>query len=241
MIAETDKNIIIIEDEYSIAMDIEMRLQKMGYRVVGIANSYNDALPLLLEESVDIALLDINLGEEKSGIDLGKLIRSKFNIPIVFITAYTDSKTFSEALEANPMGFITKPFKDADLHNNIQLAFNKFSKEVESSPEFKTDNKYIFIKDKGVFQQVEIDSILWIEAMDNYTIVHTKNEKLVVHAFLKDVLLRLGSPFVRIHRSHAVAMNKITTIEDNVVYIGKTFLIISQNYRSDLLDRMNIL
>ncbi len=241
MITETDKNIIIIEDEYSIAMDMELRLNKMGYNVIGIATNYNDALPLLLEKDIDIALLDINLNCEKTGIDLGKLIFNKFNIPIVFITAYTDVKTFSDALEANPMGFITKPFKDADLHNNIQLAINKFLKVIESNPDLKNDNQCLFIKDKGVFQQININDILWIEAMDNYTVVHTNNGKHIAHAFLKDVLTKLGSGFVRIHRSHAVALSKITTIEDNVVYIGKTFLIISQNYRNELLEKMKIL
>lgn len=241
MTPETDKNILIIEDEFPIAMDIEIRLQKMGYQVIGIANSYKDALPFLLEENIDIALLDINLNSEKSGIDLAKLIKNKFNIPVIFITAYTDHKTFSDALEAEPMGFITKPFKDADLYNNIQLAFVKFTKKNEDEVSFETDSQHFFIKDKGVYQQIDIQDIVWIEAMDNYTIVHTINGKFTVHAFLKDVLKQLGNNFVRIHRSHAVALDKITAIEDNVVYVGKTFLIISQNYRTNLLERIKIL
>ncbi len=237
----TDKNILIIEDEFSIAMDMEMRLQKMGYNVAGIATNYKDALAVLLEESIDIALLDINLNSDKSGIDIGKIIKEKFNIPIVFITAYTDAKTFNDALEANPMGYITKPFKDADLNNNIQLAFNKFVKTLDENPELKIDNKYFFIKDKGVLKQVNIDDILWVEAMDNYTIVHTSAGKHIVNAFLKDVLIKLGRDFIRIHRSHAVALKKITSIEDNVVYIGKTFLIISQSYKANLLERLEVI
>lgn len=235
------KNILIIEDEFSIAMDMEMRLQNMGYNVVGIANNYNDALPLLLESDIDIALLDINLSSEKSGIDLGKLIRDKFNIPIMFITAYTDPKTFAEAAEAEPMGFITKPVKDADLRNNIELALVKFTQKVASNPEIETANNQIFVKDKGVLKQVNIDEIVWLEALDNYTILHTDGGNHIVHAFLKDVLSKLGGSFVRIHRSHAVALAKITSVEDNLVYVGKEFLIVSQNYRNDLMERMNIL
>ncbi len=241
MTFQTAKNILIIEDEFSIALDIEMRLQKMNYQVAGIATNYNDALPFLLEDTIDLALLDINLNSEKSGIDLGKLILNKFNIPIIFITAYTDSKTFADALEANPMGFITKPFKDADLYNNIQLAFRKFEKFSESNSSFKIDNQNLFIKVKGILQQISINEILWIEAMDNYTIIHTTGKNHIVHAFLKTVLERLGDNFIRIHRSHAVALNKISAIEDNLVYIEKTFLIISQNYRNNLIGRINIL
>ncbi len=239
--SDTDKSILIIEDEFSIAMDMEMRLQKMGYNVAGIATNYKDALSVLLEESIDIALLDINLNGDKTGIDIGKIIKEKFNIPIIFITAYTDEKTFNDALEANPMGYITKPFKDADLHNNIQLAFNKFVKTLDENPELKLDNKFFFIKDKGVLKQVNIEDISWVEAMDNYTIVHTATGKHIVNAFLKDVLIKLGSEFIRIHRSHAVALKKITSIEDNVVYIGKTFLIISQSYKANLLERLEVI
>lgn len=234
-------NILIIEDEFSIALDMEMRLQKMGYRVIGIANNYNDALPFLLESDIDIALLDINLNAEKSGIDLGKLIRDKFNIPIMFITAYTDAKTFAEAAEAEPMGFITKPFKDADLRNNIELALTKFSQKVISNPELKLEDQQFFVKDKGVLKQINIDEINWLEALDNYTIVHLSEGNYIVHAFLKDVLAKLGNQFIRIHRSHAVSLKRITSVEDNLVYIGTEFLVISQNYRNDLLERMRIL
>ncbi len=242
MTTETSKKILIIEDEFSIAMDIEMRLQKMGYTVVGIANSYNDALPLLIEEDIDIALLDINLNSEKSGIDIGKVITGKFNIPIVFVTAYTDAKTFNNALAAEPMGFITKPFKDADLHNNIQLALTKFAKISESAIEYKTESQSIFIKNKGLIQQINIKEILWVSALDNYTEIHTaEGSTHIVHAFLKDVLNKLGDNFIRIHRSHAIALEQITTIDDNVVYLGNVSLIISQNYRSELISRMKLL
>jgi DNA-binding LytR/AlgR family response regulator len=237
----TDKNILIIEDEFSIAMDMEMRLQKMGYKVAGIATNYKDALAVLLEKDIDIALLDINLNSDKNGIDIGIIIKEKFNIPIVFITAYTDPKTFDDALVANPMGYITKPFKDADLHNNIQLALIKFSKTLDENPDLKLESQLFFIKDKGVLKQVNIDDITWIEAMDNYTVVHTSSGKNIVNAFLKDVLIKLGNDFVRIHRSHAVSLKKITSIEDNLVYIGKTFLVISQSYRQNLLDRLDII
>ncbi|MBN2728475.1 MAG: response regulator [Bacteroidales bacterium] len=235
------RKILILEDEFSIAMDIEMRLQKMDYEVIGIAHSYNDALPFLLEEEPDICLLDINLNSEKSGIDLGKLILEKFNVPIIFITAYTDEKTFSEAAKANPMGFITKPFKDADLRNNIELAIKKFEVRRAENPEIKTEDNSIFVKDKGVFKKIELSEIKWLEAMDNYTVIHCEKGQFIVHAFLKDVLVKLGSKFMRIHRSHGVALDKITQVEDNLVYLGEEFVTVSQNYRSELMERMKII
>ncbi len=237
--------VLIVEDEFTIAMDIEQRLQSMDYEVMGIAVNYNEALPLLLNEEIDVVLLDINLEEEKSGIDLGKLILEKFNIPTVFLTAYTDRETFLKASAASPMGYLNKPFKDSDLDHGIQLAIQRFaelkSKENSStSVEVKKQDDFIFIKDKGQLKRVALKDILWVEAMDNYTIVHLKNQKFVANTFLKDMIHLLGDGFARIHRSHAVAIDKITAIEDNLVFIDEVYITISKSYRSDLMKRLKL-
>ncbi len=233
--------IVIVEDEYSIAMDMEMRLENMGHHVVGIACHYQELLPLLMEEEIDIVLLDINLNADKDGIEIAKLIDTKFELPVVFITAYTDEETFNQAIEVKPAGFITKPYKDADLRNTIRLALEKT--EIKNTQAFSVEESKtsIFVKDKGVVKQVALNSILWLEAMDNYTVLFTEDQKMIVHAFLKDVLAQLGNDFIRIHRSHAVSLKRITTLEDNTVYIGDKFLAVSNNYKQELLDRMKII
>jgi len=235
--------VLIVEDEFPIALDIESRLENMEYDVVGIANSYDDALPFLLEEEIDIAILDVNLEEEKSGIDLGKLILKKFNLPIVYLTAYTDSLTFDKALEADPMGYITKPFKDADLHSSLQLALKKYRSRIQEavneSPAHQEDD--FFIKEKGVIHKINKKDILWIEAMDNYTILYTESGKHIVKSYLKDVLEKLAPCFIRIHRSYAIAKEKITSIEDNTLYIGKHSLVISKSHKQALLKELNML
>ena len=236
--------VLIVEDEFTIAMDIEQRLVGLGYEVSGIAVNYNEALPYLIDESVDIILLDINLVEEKSGIDLGKLILDKFNLPVVFLTAYTDAETFQRASAASPMGYLNKPFKDSDIDHALKLALLNYSKlnsseSTQMSSKIKVQDNFIFIKDKGQLKKVEISDILWVEAMDNYTVVHLKDKKYVANAFLKDMIQLLGDSFARIHRSHAVALNKITAIEDNIVYINDLYITISKSYRSDLLSRLN--
>lgn len=233
--------IVIVEDEYSIAMDMEMRLENMGHKVVGIACHYQELLPLLMEEEIDIVLLDINLSAEKDGVEIAKLVDIKFKLPIIFITAYTDEETFNRALEVKPAGFITKPFKDADLRNTIQLALERTELRTTQAFTVEESKTSIFVKDKGVVKQVALNSILWLEAMDNYTILYTEDQKLIVHAFLKDVLTQLGSNFIRIHRSHAVSLKKISTLEDNTVYIGNKFLPVSNNYKQELLDRIKII
>ncbi len=241
-------NVLIVEDEYTIALDIEERLKNMGFGVAGIAASYEKALPILLEKAPSIALLDINLHEGKSGIDLGKLINDKFNIPIIFLSAYSDALTFKEAQVANPMGFIVKPFKDVDLDHGIKLAMQRYNdiKEWRTIDNQTYENidyvdKNIFIRNKGKLIRILHDEVLWLEAMENYTVVHTSKLKATMNSGLKNVLEKLNSKnFLRVHRSHAVALDKISKIEDNLIYINDFYLVVSRTYKKELLQKLNI-
>jgi DNA-binding LytR/AlgR family response regulator len=236
--------VLIIEDEFPIALDLQMRLEKMEFTVAGIAANYKQALTLLAELDYDIVLLDINLKEEKSGIDLGIIIKEKFFKPVIFITAYVDEKTFKNALEAQPMGYITKPFNDNDLYRNIIIALERFktnNDNLYSENTITKDADYLFVKDKGVVKRIDCKDVSCIKAMDNYSVIHTKKCNYIVNMFLKDILEKLGERFVRIHRSHAVAIDKITTLEDNLVYVDNEALIVSNNYKNELLKRMDIL
>ncbi len=242
-------NVLIVEDEFTIALDIQERLKQMDYSVIGIASDYDKAIPFLFHSEPDIALLDINLGTGKSGIDLALLIYEKFEIPVIFLTAYSDDTNFEKAQEAHPMGFIVKPFKDEDLNHGIKLALQRFE-EINISKtetninniETKRFNELIFLKEEGQIICVKKNDIIWLEAMDNYTIIHKHKEKHMVNTFLKDVLIKLDSDnFFRIHKSHAVALDKITKIEDNLIFLDDIYLIISRKYKKDLLTRLDLL
>ncbi|MGV6860429.1 MAG: LytR/AlgR family response regulator transcription factor [Putridiphycobacter sp.] len=235
--------VLVVEDEFTIALDIEQRLSSMGFEVVGVAVNYNEALPYLLEDKIDIVLLDINLEDEKSGIDLAKLIKTKFNLPVVFLTAYTDEATFNKASEASPMGYLNKPFKDTDIKHTLKLAYDQFKMlhQTNSTAIIPKEEDAIFVKDKGQLIKVNIEDILWVEAMDNYTVLYFKDSKIVANAFLKDMLETLGNRFLRIHRSHAIALNKIDSIDDNLVFIGTKALTVSKSHKQELLDKLKLI
>jgi DNA-binding LytR/AlgR family response regulator len=237
-------SVLVVEDEFAIAMDIEQRLIKMGYSVAGLASNYDEAIDILSEKTdIDIVLLDINLNKEKSGIDVGMYIKDNYEIPIIFLTAYSDSKTFSKAERANPMGYIIKPFKDADVDHNIKIALKRFKelKKATSGSAVVKNSDYLFVKDKGTITKIDTKSILWLEAMDNYTIIYHKLGRQVVNLYLRDLLEKLDANiFVRIHKSYAVSINNITCIEDNTVYIQDKFLTISRKYKKDFFSKINL-
>jgi CheY-like chemotaxis protein len=94
--------ILIVEDEFVVADDIEARLLDLGYAVAGKANSGAEAIELAESHSPDLVLMDIHLRGPMDGITAATEIRQRFNLPVVFLTAYADDSTLDRAKEAEP-------------------------------------------------------------------------------------------------------------------------------------------
>jgi len=118
-------SILIVEDEKIIAHDLKTRLEKAGYSVAGICSNYSEVLNALASEKIDLVIMDIVLEGEKDGVGISLELLKEHNIPTVFLTAYSDSVTLERAKEAQPLGYIVKPFKDRDLYTTIEIALYK--------------------------------------------------------------------------------------------------------------------
>ena len=120
-----NERILIVEDEKIIAIDLQRRLERFGYSVVGMAGEGEAAVSLALELSPDIILMDIMLAGKMDGIEAAKAIKAAKDIPFIFLTAYTDEKTLERAKEVEPYGYILKPFKERELYTTIDIALYK--------------------------------------------------------------------------------------------------------------------
>ena len=107
--------IIIVEDESIVAWDLEQRLTLLGHEVVGIAASGADALNLVKNNEVDLIFMDIILKGNLNGIETAILIKKDFNIPIIYNSANSDSKTHEDLEKTEPYEFLIKPFCDIQL------------------------------------------------------------------------------------------------------------------------------
>lgn len=121
----SDRRVLIVEDEKIIALDLQRRLEKFGYDVVGLCATAEDAVSSALSLLPDIILMDIMLGGEKDGVDAAVEIRSVRPIPVVFLTAYADDRTVERAKRAEPVGYVLKPFKERELQTTIDIALYK--------------------------------------------------------------------------------------------------------------------
>jgi len=119
------KKILIVEDERIIAEDIKKTLTGFGYQVLNIVSSGEEAILQCNEEKPELVLMDIVLEGDLNGVETGRKIYEKYNIPIVFLTSYADDKTLESAKVANPFGYLVKPFEDKELHASLEIAFYK--------------------------------------------------------------------------------------------------------------------
>ncbi|VVB97627.1 Methyl sulfide methyltransferase-associated sensor [uncultured archaeon] len=127
--AET--RILVVEDEVIVADDIRRTLQNQGYAVPSTVTSGEDAIKKAKENNPDLALMDIFLQGKMDGIETAKIIRSLFDIPVIYLTAYSDKKILERAKITEPFGYIIKPFKERELNIAIEIALFKHKMEKE--------------------------------------------------------------------------------------------------------------
>ncbi len=124
-------SVLIVEDESVVALDLEQRLVGMGFRVVGHTHTGRNAVELARSHEPNVILMDIKLRGDLDGIETAELIRREVDVPIIFLTAFSDSANLDRAKRSNTYGYILKPFQERELAIAIELARYKHSTERE--------------------------------------------------------------------------------------------------------------
>lgn len=149
----TKKQILVVEDEAITAMDIQLKLINLGYNVPAIVCSGEEAIIKVKENKPDLVLMDINLNREMDGIEAASRIHSFSDIPVIYLTAYSDDKTLARAKITEPYAYIIKPFKDRELQINLEIAFYKYTMDK------KLKESYKIIREKNQWLVAAIESI----------------------------------------------------------------------------------
>lgn len=245
--------VIIIEDEFVIAEDIQSHLELSGYEVLAIFDRAEKALPAIAQFPPDILLVDIQLAGAMDGVALVHEVQTKLSIPIIYITANSDSVTYGRARNTRPHAFLVKPFSPANLLAAVDLALNHFStqtspetierpitKEHNSQP-FEV-NGSLFIRTKGKYKKVSCSDILFVEAAGSYVHLQTKQERFILSQNLSNFQKKTSLPnLLRIHRSYVINIDHIDSFEESFVYIKDHKLPLSENLKEEFLMRVRCL
>jgi len=114
--------ILIAEDEKSVAHELKERLEALGYKVAGIINSGEDAVQVAEELQPDLVLMNVRLRGARSGIKTGSLIHTLHDIPIVYLVDFSSQATIRRAGATGPFGYIFRPFDEKYLYGTIETA-----------------------------------------------------------------------------------------------------------------------
>jgi cellulose synthase/poly-beta-1,6-N-acetylglucosamine synthase-like glycosyltransferase/CheY-like chemotaxis protein len=151
--------IIIVEDESITTMDITHKLNQLGYEVVATAKSGNSAIRKVEKFHPDLILMDISLNGPIDGIEVANRIKN-LEIPIIFLTAYSDEKLLNRAKSASPYGYLLKPFEEKEIQSTVQMALKKYHSDRKN-----VENIEIKIKTKSEELKVEKRGILILSAI----------------------------------------------------------------------------
>ena len=220
-------NILIVEDEPILALATKKMLLKMGYLKVEVAHKQSSAISILLNDKVDLAILDINLGNGEEGIELAKMCL-ELNIQFFYISSYSDTATLDKALKTNPGAYIIKPFLTVNLYSAIALTIGTNEQLEEHA---------ITIKQKGTLVKLKLNDILYLKADDVYVEIHTATKCYTHRVSIVKFIEEFGTnQLVKANRTYAVNLKYIDKINATSVSIGNIEIPITRTYKQKLLQ-----
>ena len=236
----------IIENDLLIAESIAITLLQIGYRSTQPVRNYADALNMIKIEAPDLLLVDIVLDGKLDGIDLAGTVNRDYNIPFIFLTANSDSGTVNRAKEVKPYAYLVKPFNENDLYSSIEIAFSNYNKQnntkVKTTGSGVQLKNFIFIKEGEVFRKIEINDILYLESDNVYLNIYTPAKHFVTRNKLDNFIAEFSKGnFFRTHRSYAINLNHLETINALSVKVGGKEIPLNKNYKQELLNAVKLL
>lgn len=233
----------IVEDEAITAEDLKEALEKMGYLVNEVAAHVAAAVELYRNHGADLFIVDITLRGDKTGLDLGRMIRDDFKKPFIFLTSHTDKQTMEKARDCSPGSYLVKPYRKEELMMAIELALQNYSIEKTGEKEQAAYllNDSIFIKDGHSFIKIKEPEILFFKSDGVYIEVHTTGKTHLTRDSFRNVLSKLNTgKFLQVHKSYFVNLDHIQEVNSSFVKIKGQEIPVGKTHRDELFRVLGI-
>lgn len=234
--------ILIVEDDPFVAEDLKDKLEHLQYRVVGVAESFYVALEEIAKQKPDLALLDIELKGELTGIDLA-LELGKHEIPFIFLTSVQDLNTYYKAKETRPLKNLAKPIDLVNLRNAL-LDIASLTSQKTEKVEQKSEIIHFFTDKDGIRRRVETDQIVYLESARSYCDVYLADEsRITLSTAMGNVAKKLNQPdLIQISRFHFINKKHIQLIRGNEVRLTLgPFLKVTESFKDDFNRLVNVI
>lgn len=235
--------ILVVEDEIIIADNLCDIIEELGYEALEPALNYTEALEFIEQEKPDLTILDIQLGGKKTGIDVAKEIIKNYNFPYIFLTSNSDEATIREVKALNPPAYLVKPFTKEELYASIEIVLHNFSEQkTVIKEEHEPDLNSLFIKEKGVYKKIVLSEVLYLKSEHVYTEIFLKtNKNQLIRTSLNNIINKLNSNFIRVHRSYVININYIDEMNSASLKINGNIIPIGSTYKDTLFNKLNLI
>jgi DNA-binding LytR/AlgR family response regulator len=222
---------IIIDDEPIARKILQEFIEEIDYlELTGQAENPLKAMAFLNDNAIDIIFLDINM-PKINGIEFLK--NSKINASIIMTTAYTEYAV--EAYGLDVLDYLVKPIS----FERFLKACNKAKETEKSIKIIPKINDHFFIKCDNQIEKIFFNDLIYAEAMLNYVMLYTNSKKMMVYITIKSLEEQLPAEvFIKVHKSFIVNINKVDSIEGNILNIGNEKITISQNLREKVIKEI---
>jgi PAS domain S-box-containing protein len=220
--------ILVVDDEIIIARELEARLAALGYEVLEIASSGQEAVELAEWARPDLVLMDIVLKGDMDGIEAAAEIRARFGIPSIYLTAYADEVTLQRAQVTEPFGYIVKPFSERELRANIEMALYKHQAESR----LKSVGKWF----ASSMQQIG-DGVIAADAQGNISFMNRVAEVLTGWTYEEAVGRRLDDVVLLFSSGRASRLDPMTSVaaeSELVVDVGGDVFLVDQRSNEEI-------
>jgi len=222
---------IIVDDEPVARKLLQEYIEDIDFlELAGSAENPLKANTLLQNEPIDLMFLDINL-PKMSGIDF---LRTGTKLPLtVLTTAYPDYAL--DGFELDVLDYLVKPFSQTRFLKACLKAKDYLQLKNDKHAEQKAAN-YFFVKCDGRYEKIFYEELMYVEAMMNYVVLHTEKRKFIVYLTIKGILEQLpANQFLKVHKSTIVNLEKIKSIDGNLIHLENATVTISQNLHDTAL------
>jgi DNA-binding LytR/AlgR family response regulator len=232
--------ILIIEDNLSYALELEMILANWGCKAINIVNNSVDAFRILEKSMTDIILMDITIQGNLNGIEIAEQIRNT-GIPIIYMTIQKSEHYYERAKNTNLTSYLIKPFDKLTLKSAIESSvISKIKKDhnTEESPDF------FYIRKGKTLKRIPYSDIDLVISDAHYCDLYHNNSKSTTKSSLKKILQQLPcQDFLRVHNRYIVRIAKIEEVllSKGELLINNMSIPIGRSYKKQLKEKLNLL
>lgn len=244
-----EERILIVEDDVNISENIKEILELLDYVNIDCVNSANQAVKIVKKFRPDMIFMDIKLKGDKDGIELAEILKQMIDVPLVFLTSYSDPTIIERAKRVNPAGFIVKPFNTNDIHAIVEIVLyntriKPLSNHVSDNPKDQIPylvTDAVFIRADNSYIKVPYVDVYYVEANGNMVTIFTKERNYTIRKSMKEMEDKLPSDlFIRVQKSFIVQLGQVKSFNNKHISLESGMAVqVGRQYYNTFLSRLN--